>query len=344
MYWDFPRPVATTRLVLTLAAERGVAADRVLAGTGITRAQLDDPAAAVPAAAELRVFRNLLAACDGGPDPAALAQPGLGLELGHRMHPLAYGLWGFAILSSPTFGSAVDMGLRFLRLTSTYCRIRPAVTAQDAILVVDDSEVPEDLRAFQVECTVAAIINMQYDLDRARVPVKALELRGPPPPHADRYQALYGITPRFGQARNAIVIDVRCLALELPQGNALTQRYAEEECQRLVQRRRLLGGLAAQVRDRLARRAAQLPGMVEIAAELQLHPRTLRRRLAAEGVDFASLAEEVRGAVADELLATTSLSVEEIASRLGYSEPSSFTRAFKRRRGMPPRQFRQQRL
>lgn len=333
VYWDFPRPVATTRLVLELAAGHGLDAATCLAGSGITRDQLEDPAGAVLPAQELRVFRNLLAAL--GDDR------GLGLALGHRTHPQAYGLWGFAILSSPTVGGAVDMGLRFLRLTSSYCRIRPVLTATDAILVIDDGELPEDLRTFLVESTVAALITMQYDLDRARVPVKSLRLKGPPPPYAGRYRELFGVQPLFDQDENALAIDLHCLGLQLPQGNALTQRYCEEECQRLLQRRRLLGGLAGQVRDHLARHVAQLPGMPEVAAALALHPRTLRRRLADEGVDFASLAEEVRRAVAEELLLTTNLSLEEIASRLGYSEPSAFTRAFKRWQGMAPREFRQ---
>ncbi|MCD6059982.1 MAG: AraC family transcriptional regulator [Moraxellaceae bacterium] len=332
-YWDIPRPVATTRLVLELAADHGVDAARCLAGTGIDPAALEDPTAVVEAAQELQLFRNLQAALG--------ADRGLGLELGHRVHPLAYGLWGFAILSSATFGGAVDMGLRFLRLTSTYCRIRPAVTAEDAILVVDDSAVPEDLRAFLAETTISAIINMQYSLDRVRVPVKELRLKGPAPAYAHRYEELYGVRPRFDQDADAVVIDVQCLFLTLPQGNALTRRYCEDECRRLLQRRRRLAGLAGQVRDLLTRNPAHLPGMPEIAAELHINARTLRRRLAEEGVDFSSLVEEVRGTVAEELLTTTTLSLEEIASRLGYSEPSAFTRAFKRWKGEAPRDYRQ---
>ncbi|MCC2635260.1 MAG: AraC family transcriptional regulator, partial [Ramlibacter sp.] len=275
-YWDFPRPIATTRLVLELAAEYGVDAARCLEGTGIAPALADDPTAVISAAQELQVFRNLLEALG--------LRRGVGLALGHRVHPMAYGLWGFAILSSPTFASAVDMALRFLRLTSAYCRIRPRLTATEAILVIDDSELPEDLRAFLVETTVSAIINVQYDIDRSRVPVKSLRLKGPAPAYAGRWEQLFGVRPRFDQDENAVAIDIQYLNLQLPQGNAFTQRYCAEECRRLLQSRRLLSGLAGQVRDRLARNPAQLPGMPAIAAEFGMHPRTLRRRLAEEGV------------------------------------------------------------
>lgn len=71
-----------------------------------------------------------------------------------------------------------------------------------------------------------------------------------------------------------------------------------------------------------------------------LHVRTLRRRLAGEGVAYEGLVDEVRSTLAEELLKVTSLSLEEVAQRLGYSEPPAFTRAFRRWHGMPPSVYR----
>jgi AraC-like DNA-binding protein len=68
--------------------------------------------------------------------------------------------------------------------------------------------------------------------------------------------------------------------------------------------------------------------------------RTLHRKLADEQTSFRSLLDEVRGSLAEELLASPGLSVKEIAERLGYAEPSSFIHAFKRWKGVPPRAFR----
>jgi AraC-like DNA-binding protein len=73
---------------------------------------------------------------------------------------------------------------------------------------------------------------------------------------------------------------------------------------------------------------------------MNIHPKTLRRRLAKEGVIFSDLLEEVRRAIAEELLVNTELSHEEISVRLGYSETSAFSRAFKRWNSVSPRQFR----
>ena len=70
------------------------------------------------------------------------------------------------------------------------------------------------------------------------------------------------------------------------------------------------------------------------------YTRSLRRRLSEEGTSFRQLLEEVRQTLAEELLATGGLTLEEIAERLGYGEVSNFTHAFKRWKGLAPRQYR----
>jgi AraC-like DNA-binding protein len=60
-------------------------------------------------------------------------------------------------------------------------------------------------------------------------------------------------------------------------------------------------------------------------------------------VEFAELVEEIRQALAIDLVCQSQQSLTEIAQRLGYNEASSFTRAFRRWVGMTPREFRQQR-
>jgi AraC-like DNA-binding protein len=83
--------------------------------------------------------------------------------------------------------------------------------------------------------------------------------------------------------------------------------------------------------------------MEVVASELNLSSRTLRRHLEEQGSSFRQLQEEVRLALAEELLAIGSLSQEDIAARLGYSEVSNFLHAFKRWKGQTPGQYRQTR-
>ncbi len=80
--------------------------------------------------------------------------------------------------------------------------------------------------------------------------------------------------------------------------------------------------------------------MAEVAAGLAMSERTLRRRLTAVGTRYQSLLDEVRQALAEEMLDTGLLSVEDVAQRLGYAEASSFIHAFRRWRGETPARYR----
>lgn len=84
------------------------------------------------------------------------------------------------------------------------------------------------------------------------------------------------------------------------------------------------------------------PSMEGTASALGFHPRTLRRALAAEGTDFETIRDEVRNAVARELLTITQLSVGEISTILAFSSHAAFVRAFHRWNDMPPRLWRAQ--
>lgn len=78
-----------------------------------------------------------------------------------------------------------------------------------------------------------------------------------------------------------------------------------------------------------------------VANALHITPRTLRRRLQSRGVSFKVLLNDIRKELADQLVADNSLSFTEISFMLGFSEASSFTRAFRNWNGCPPSEARE---
>jgi AraC-like DNA-binding protein len=68
--------------------------------------------------------------------------------------------------------------------------------------------------------------------------------------------------------------------------------------------------------------------------------RTLRRRLQERSTTFKHIVDEVRVEMAKEYLATTDLSVDQIACRIGFTEATTFRRAFKKWTGRKVREFR----
>ena len=88
----------------------------------------------------------------------------------------------------------------------------------------------------------------------------------------------------------------------------------------------------------------ELPSIEAVSQSLALTPQTLRRRLQREGQGFQAIKDSLRRDVAVGYLARPDLTLVEIAARLGYSEASTFHRAFKSWTGLAPGAYRQQHL
>ena len=331
--WDVERAPGSVQLLTRLGADYGLSAQTCLERTGLCVEGLRDPATTVTARQELTVIANLQTELSD--------RPGIGLEAGTRYHLTTYGIWGFALISSPTWRSALDVGLRYIDLTFAFCRIRARDRDQEMYLVLDTPEIPVALQRFVVERDSAAIQTIQHELFASPIPIKRVSFVFPPPVGgAQRYTEIFGVEPVFGAGENTVGIDPSVLDLPLPQADEHTTAIAQAQCRELLARRHARAGVAGRVRDQLMARSADPPDLGQVAATLNMSDRTLRRRLAGEGVSFRGLLDEIREQLAEELLVTGGLPVAEVAERLGYLEVSSFSQAFRRWKGVGPRAYR----
>jgi AraC-like DNA-binding protein len=320
------------RLMAELGAAYGMPVAAALKGTGVRERELADPAALVHPEQELQLIRNLLTRLD--------AVPALGVHAGLRYHYTAFGMLGFAWVSSPNLRSALDFALCYFSLTFAFTSFHVTDTAAHTLVTVDDSEVPDDLKRFIVERDSAALIQVQRDLYPAHSVISSVLFPFPQPADASPYEAALGLRPIFGQPPCAIKFDRSALLRPLPLANEGARSAAEEQCRLLLDRRKCRSGLSLKIRDRLIRDSARMPGMAAVAADLCMTSRTLRRRLSDEGTTFSAVRDEVRLALAEEFLSMTSLTIEQIAVRLGYAEPTCFINAFKGWKGVTPLVFR----
>ncbi|MCX5045641.1 AraC family transcriptional regulator [Aldersonia sp. NBC_00410] len=329
--WHFPRSVASVALMVRFAAEHGVDERTALAGTGLTGAILADPDAQIDAGLELAVVRNLVRTLGG--------EPAVGLQLGARYRVTTFGIFGFACVSSPTLWDAITLALRYLELSFTFCiptvEQRPGETAGN----LHDEGVPSDVRQFLVERDLTAMYVVMTDLLGDGLPLRRMEFKFDRPRYTDRFTEIFGVEPQFGRPANLFVFDPAELERPLPQSNSHTLSMCEAQCRDLVTRRRERTGIAHEVRDRLIRVSGAPAGIEEVAHALNVSVRTLRRRLSDAGTSYRDLLDEVRQALAEEMLGTTPLSVSDVAVRLGYAEASSFIYAFKRWTGTTPAAF-----
>lgn len=336
--WDFQRSISGMRLLTELAAEHGLPARHTLAGTGISEDQLHSPEAVVEARQELLLIRNLV---DNLGDV-----PALGVCAGRRYHFTAYGALGFAMVSSQTLRDALDVGLKYIRLTFAFCHFELQDKGDHTHIIMGNPDLPDNLpdkvRQFVVERDSSAVIILQRDIFDMPGLLEKMRFSFANPGHSETYESFYQVTPEFNVQTNEAILNRERLLQRLPQANELALSAAQQQCETLLNQRRERSGLAAQVRTYLARRAADMPSMEQAAQALHMIPRTLRRRLLDEDTRFAELRDEVRQILAEEYLSGPGLSVEQVADRLGYAEATSFINAYKRWYGATPSAYRRQ--
>jgi AraC-like DNA-binding protein len=98
--------------------------------------------------------------------------------------------------------------------------------------------------------------------------------------------------------------------------------------------------MAADIRRILIEQPGRFPSIEAMADELKLNSRTLRRKLEAEETSYRVILGEVRMRLAIDYLRETTMTNEEIASRLGYSDAANFRHAFARWTGKSPSEYR----
>ena len=105
--------------------------------------------------------------------------PALGLTAGKRYHASTHGMMGFAVLSSRSVREALEVGIRYFRLSFTFTDMRLEPVGDDLRVVLDDSETPSDVRPFLTERDVAAVGTMQLDMIGFALPALEVQIAGP---------------------------------------------------------------------------------------------------------------------------------------------------------------------
>lgn len=318
-------PLAQLPAVL---AAHGVPVGRILEGLQVTAADLQ-PDVQLP----IGIISQLL-------DRAA-AQPGLadiGLQLGMTQNHMVLGPIGRLMMSCDTLGSALGTfaSVQMTNSTSGAVYLHPA--GEDYALGFG-LYAPELPSSHIYDISAAIGFNLVRDLTGGAVRPAELLLSRPVPRNADAYLRHFRCPVRFNEGQTCLILPGRAMGFRLPTADARLRESLLGALQKQLAQQPQ--GFAARVRHAL--RPMLLAGRAshsEVAAHLNIHPRTMGRRLDEEGTTFEQLKDEVRLAVSGELLARTEIAVSDAAAALGYATPSAYVRAFRRWTGSSPSAWR----
>lgn len=161
------------------------------------------------------------------------------------------------------------------------------------------------------------------------------------PAHAAEYGRYFDLPVRFDQAEDAVVIRTELLDRRLHGAVPELHQQAKTQILRRMARLASQSTMAAQLSRLFGDRPDLLACGLEAAAmQLNMHPRTLQRRLHEEGHTFAEVQSQSQFALTCSLLRNTDCSVNEISEQLGFSDRRAFTRAFKRWSSVSPSGYR----
>jgi len=266
------------------------------------------------------------------------ADPLFGFHMGQSLKPAHFQLLAFTMLSSSNLGGAIEKILKYQRLISDGGSFSVIPQNEQTALVYTPAA--SNFSYHQIDAVLVATLSFARWLLGREIKPLALALSHNEDKGLEEYQAFYGCDIQFGQDQNSILFSSDLLQEALPgfdQGLAtMHEQMADNQLQRLTEpdiiakvQERLLMGLESISRD-------------EVAAQLAMSGRSLQRKLQEQGSSFQKLHDEHRHQRSLQLLANEDLSLLDISLQLGFSESSTFYRAFKRWQGVTPGEYRQQ--
>lgn len=174
---------------------------------------------------------------------------------------------------------------------------------------------------------------------------KAIRFTHKEPSYRAEYDRIFGVPLFFGSNMNALLLDEGFLKVSLPRANPHLAQVLTAHAEELLKSLESLKTTRGKVEKLLTANLQSGATSVDvIARQLGVSRQTLFRRLKAEGVTFEKVLDELRHRMALKYLEDRTLSVNETAYLVGFSDPAAFSHAFKRWTGHSPTTIRKRKV
>ena len=323
----FDLPGAYIRDLVELTGRWSVAPEALLADLPITAAALADPTTRVP----LKVCEAIIARAH-----ALTHEPALAFHVGTQMRLSSHGFLGFAAMTAGTVREALELATKFASTRTSAISLALHIEGDTASVVIEERTPLGDMREFLVVALLVGIWQLGQALTGGPLDGYA-ECAFPAPGYAAAMPLAGRL--RFERPAHRLVFAASVLGLPFvtadPVATKISTAQLERELANVVD-----AGLPSRIRALFAARS-DFPPITEVAKQLRMSTRTLKRKLAEHGTTFSALRDDQRRQRALLLLENRDLSIGEIATKLGYSELPNFTRAFRKWTGKTPNAYRE---
>ncbi|HPE31562.1 MAG TPA: AraC family transcriptional regulator ligand-binding domain-containing protein [Parvularculaceae bacterium] len=314
------------------AISQGAEAGRLAALSGIAPEMLEDPDGRIPLASYVAAMRSAKELCN---------MPSFALRFGAARDFREFSVAGLICYASETMGEALAELNRYGRLVADVDlsdgKKRFELIQSEGELWLHDTRADPNAVPELTEATWSRFICETARHFPEAAFAKAVHVTHAAPAYAADYAEVWKAPVKFDSHWNAIKIDVSWLSIKLHNPSRYAFGVLSERADRLLEELE---------RDRTARgrvEAALLPvlhkgeaAMEDVAARLGVSRQSLYRQLKDENVTYEDVLDDLRRRLSLYYLNGRNVSVSETAYLVGFSDPSSFSRAFKRWTGVSP--------
>jgi AraC-like DNA-binding protein len=303
----------------------------LLATAGISEDDCNDANARIPMVKMQELWRLAV---------AATGNPAFGLLVARHFQPAALHGLGFAWLASDTLHDALGRLVKYSHLINVLPDFRLENGPDTVDLVVTVPDLGPDFVHAATDAGLAIFLRMcQITAGSAVMPVH-VTLQRPEPADKTAYADMFGPSIEYAAPAHRLSFDATLVNTRLATAHPELARLNDQTVIDYLARYER-SNLTMQVRARIIEQLPDgRPSQEHIAQTLNTSLRSLQRRLKDEETNFKSLLNETQQELALQYIRDSSRTLGEIAYLLGFSEPSNFTRAFKRWTGKSPGEFR----
>lgn len=330
MSWkDLNRANMTVQAMMNILEREGYNPSLCLKGTGLSVEDLLNSETKIEDQVEVSIIEKAL---DILPEKA-----GYGLTVGQSLRITNFGIWGFAILTSPDVRSAFETMSRYSEMSIMLSKASMEQKGDEVYFVLNMDHLPKKVHEFMFERYYIMIVNFlkemlpDYPLSEFKICLPFSNYN-----YENQLKSLTGLCIYSRQKNYSIVANKALLDAPFPKTDPLAHSHFISECDGMLKSHKSLPDYAQRVREYIIRESIFSPKLEKVAESLCISDRTLKRRLQEERHSFSEVVLDTKMALAKELLDTACLPVKVVSARLGYSEPSSFMRAFKKWWGVSP--------
>ena len=315
----------------------GYAPEKWLLGTGISISSMNDVETLVSLNQFDIIYRNVF---------RLIKTKDVGFRLGLSLNISRWGALSLAFISSRTLGIALEIANQHRVLVRSRFDLSYDVQGSLVKIVVQESDsmlFPVNI-VFGFEMLIGSLQRQISDLLNIDFSFKLIQLQYPAPNHHKVYQQFCNCPVEFNAKENALWVPIAIMARPLPLENSVVQKQTISICEGEMLRVASIqqGDIVWLVRTELSRSDLNSVNLSRLSEKLGITPRTLRRKLKHAGTSYLEIYQQSQLQVIIQALGDHKITLNQIASRCGFSSTAGLRQAFIRWTGVTLSQYRQQ--